>query len=289
LNRCFIGGLCTCEDEDHASWTAAGDNVRCDNSFCPGERYTTANSDAKFAVFVESICRAYNSGELSQNVKFDGIVPEQWGQMRGEQCAWMRTTPLVEISSHRDDVDCQMCDLLCASFPPAQVMDFSNSEIPCIYPPNRLKIAYCRDPKAVKARSMESLLKVLKQAGGMPVLHPPDFAEHGFATNYSVEQYTKMRWLTSNGADVKDPRIRTLLLEEHYDEETGDGDAPLGWDYILHKKRIMLLSVYNEMKKIGFDFLRSDFVLIDYSDIRTIPHYNRPPAYQSEDNVEDED
>mmetsp|Transcript_2450 Transcript_2450/g.4410 ORF Transcript_2450/g.4410 Transcript_2450/m.4410 type:complete len:107 (-) Transcript_2450:41-361(-) len=70
-----------------------------------------ANSDAKFAVFVESICRAYNSGELSQNVKFDGIVPEQWGQMRGEQCAWMRTTPLVEISSHRDDVDCQMCDI----------------------------------------------------------------------------------------------------------------------------------------------------------------------------------
>ena len=84
------------------------------------------------------------------------------------------------------------------------------------------------------------------------MLHPPDFTEHGFATNYSVEQYTKMRWLTSNGADVKDPRIRTLLLEEHYDEETGDGDAPLGWDCILHKKRIMLLSVYNTSIEINW-------------------------------------
>lgn len=125
-----------------------------------------------------------------------------------------------------------------------------------------MKIAQCRDPKAVEANLVQSLLDILDNAAGAPALNPPDFTRHGLATSYDEEQFTKMKWLASNGADLKDRRIRELLCWKDLIMRM------LGWDFHIHK-RVMLLSVYDTFKDIGFNFRENDCILIDFSDVRT--------------------
>lgn len=77
---------------------------------------------------------------------------------------------------------------------------------------------------------------------------------------YREADYKYMEFLSSNGANTRDPSIRRALVHDREPEDEKD---------FINGKRLMLLEVYNKLKRIGFDINEDDFVLADSSDRRT--------------------
>lgn len=257
LETCYIGGLCSCEDENH--WGLNPDDVRVDLSYSTEDKYDVENSNTIFAALLRNVCEAYVSGGLSKEVKIDGLIVDQRCQYNGNPCAWeeMKTT------SHRDDVDCQLCDQICMSLPPSQVVSFTNGHIPCISTTNRLHIAKCREPSCF-ANAKEQLLKEMTfKAGGMRIRMPPDYQERGWATVYNEENIEKFKWLvTYGGANVRDPAIRRLLVEEpEFNEDFGE-HLPTGWNDSRNIRAIEKTTLV-ALIDIGFDIRESDFMVVD--------------------------
>ncbi len=97
----------------------------------------------------------------------------------------------MQTTSHRDDVDCQLCDQICMSLPPSQVISFTDGHIPCISTINRLHIAKCREPSCFVNDIGLLLNELTWKAGGIPFRMPPDYQEYGFATVYNEEKIEK--------------------------------------------------------------------------------------------------
>ena len=90
------------------------------------EVYDHPQSTVKWRDFMVSVCQAYKTGKLSEEVDFYNLLPNNNVGVNG--CAWK---DIPKLDSYRDDV-CQVCDMLCNSLPPLQVLDFDEEFIPCI-------------------------------------------------------------------------------------------------------------------------------------------------------------
>ena len=67
------------------------------------------NSNEKLAGLIESVCRAYRTGNLSAEVQFNGLINFQDASYFPESdCVWK---DVPKIHSYRDDVTCQICDI----------------------------------------------------------------------------------------------------------------------------------------------------------------------------------
>ena len=84
-------------------------------------------------------------------------------------------TAFQKNRSQRDDVNCQLCDFICASFPISQVIHLENADIPCISLENRMKIVQHRDVERFESYMSSALYSEVQNASSIPVMVPPDF------------------------------------------------------------------------------------------------------------------
>jgi hypothetical protein len=101
-----------------------------------------------------------------------------------------------------------------------------------------------------------------------------------FAVNFSEEQLQYMELLVRHGASTTDPCIRKALVDgdNGYDDDDDDDDfveEPPMCYMEGNSRRLMVLSAFQALAKLGFDISTEDFILIDVFDERFIPEYNR--------------
>ena len=199
------------------------------------------------AQLIERVCQAYADGDLSETVTFEGLLPNQHS---GCSCCW-RNMP--KLSSYREDVRCQVCDMICMTLPPVQIMQLHNveefnpgSKAPYISRENRFRIARLRDRKNFQSNLVACLARYLKKVEHRSVMCPPDYMQEGSALSYSKVVYAECQYLTSKGANMKAPKFREALIE--YEVEPEDDCVQS-----INNKRIIFLETYIELKKIGFD------------------------------------
>lgn len=213
------------------------------------------NSNEKFACLIHSVCRAYRTGIISEDVKFYGLINHQ-DFVFIQFCTWKY---IPTISCYRNDVACQTCDAICSSFPLSQVLQFTDGDTPCIKCKNRINIVRFRDEERLEYHLTKALFSEVQSMRTAPVMCPPAFATTGYkAIYYDEEQYERMCLFILNGANAKDPEILNFLVE---------GGA---MDYMfLGCKRIITLVAYTKLKNLGFDMSENDCMIIDESDRRT--------------------
>ena len=144
------------------------------------------DSDERFLGLIRSVCRAYRAGELSENVKIIGLITCQDMNI-DDHCKWKN----ISHPHYRDDVSCQTCDMICASIPPLQVLEFDNFCTPCIKCENRVRIVQFRDELGFKQNLTKALLSQLLEKCGTPVFCPPDFATSSHALFYEEYQFER--------------------------------------------------------------------------------------------------
>lgn len=144
LTRCYVGLKCL---QDRASCQLCClDLGRChcineglDTSGLTvySDKYTERERYAVWNDVIHTLCKKYQSGEISSRVHFDGMLPRQRGHWNG--CIWRRG-PVTEHSK------CVTCNLLCKSFPIDQVLRWYHVSLPCMSFTAIASIAKWRDP-----------------------------------------------------------------------------------------------------------------------------------------------
>ncbi len=83
------------------------------------------------------------------------------------------------------------------------------------------------------------------------------------ATVYDEEKIEMFKWLvTYGGANVRDPAIRRLLVEEPEFNEDFDNHLPMGWND-SHNIRAIEKTTFMALIDIGFDIRERDFMVVD--------------------------
>ncbi|KAL7473507.1 hypothetical protein ACHAXS_013943 [Conticribra weissflogii] len=241
LSVCFVGGLST--DPDF-TYSLHGD-----------QRFDVPDHHVQLAKLIESVCQGYLAGDISMDVTLHGVV----GYHGRRGCYWR--SQLQEISSYRNDVFCQICDMICTCFPPPQVMNFCDSQIPCISKENRFQIAKFRDLKRYKLHATNVLLWQLGCSYGAQLMHLPASPEKKLWVYHYLDNVIEdIRWLIEMGADCKDPRMRQKILERNNERENSERSRHEMMDGF--DKRPILLSSYNHLTDLGFDVHMEDFVIL---------------------------
>jgi len=221
--------------------------------------YDQPKSNEKFAGLIQSVCKAYRTCTLSAEVKIEGLLPIPEYPYEPGGCPWRH---IPKISCCRGDVTCQICDMVCMSYPPAQVLTLTDVEMPCIKLGDRVIIAQFRDELRFQQNLTKGLIPVLRSGGYERVMCPPEFLTTSHALCYDEYQYEMIECFVSKGADVKDPEIYNFFMKE-------DKEMDICHDAFLGCKRILTLKTYNRLKGTGFDMNENSFVIIDESDKRT--------------------
>ncbi|KAL7544304.1 hypothetical protein ACHAWF_007689 [Thalassiosira exigua] len=219
-------------------------------------KYDEPESNRKWAELIQSVCRAYKTGEISKHVSFEGLLPVM---NVGPDCCMWRNKP-IKIDSYRDDVPCQMCDMLVASFPPLQVLDMCPEMTPCIEFKNIAKIVRYREEGRSKSTMTKGIVKVLEYADCTQVMCPPDYVSRtGEAALFYDHHFEWIACLVENGADPKDSSIVEYLLS----------DRPQRQRCFVGRKLMIELGSYTKLKELGLDLNEDNFITVDESDKRT--------------------
>ncbi|KAL9184325.1 hypothetical protein ACHAXT_002411 [Thalassiosira profunda] len=235
LARCYIGTL---------------DGIVFDAN--RGIDFGAPDADVRWAGLIQSVCKAYQMSDLSDDVQFEGLIP--WC---GDICPW-KQTPCIE--SYRDDVPCQICDMICNSLPTREILRLEDSI--CIEFENVVKIAICRDGKKAVSTMTTAICDAFDgNISYHPVLCPPDYASTKRYAIGAEIPFDKIEYLISNGGNPRDWSVRNKLLSKH--------EYRHGLDCFLGDKLVITMQSYDELKHYGFDASEDDFLVVDTSEERT--------------------
>jgi hypothetical protein len=212
---------------------------------------------------VQDLCQAYVAGGLSRNVQIDGLFyPRYDGRpSRARRCPF-KASSMDE--SERHPPRCQVCPLICRSFPPDQVLSLDSWFNECVPVDDQLRIASQRDPSILEEGLLTNILFTSIQmfdlfssdgAGGVKLE----------GIQYSDATCQKIEWLIKRGANPRHPDIRQLLtskpklnpwesLTSHgFDEDEGpEGQRRKVWSKAFRK--------FEEWK---FDVTAADFKILN--------------------------
>ena len=279
----WVGGLCTCDDEPHWCVTRDGPHteIRRDLEYDPKLEYTNKpNHLEEFRKFLAKVCKAYDNGAT---YCFHGIVFDHRCKYDGNLCLWKgdyagKTT----FEQRREEAErtahappCSMCQLLCSSFPPVEMMAWDATErLPCLTQEQQLETAMTRAPEQAQAAVQDQLLRVLRYCHGRPVYLPPDFKEMSFVMGFDEDRLQKMKLLLANGADASDLRCRKMLVDGKLDKTDAE-HMPLGFDPRLGTKRLTDMDTFKALLSMGFPLEADDFapemLQLDLQDPRSRP------------------
>ena len=124
LHSCWLG--CLSRHGNNTKWTR---HYHIRNDFIDDDLFDSRDAWIQNQL-VETACNAYAKGNLSDNVVFHGLLHREPACRR-------------YLGSN-----CDYCERICNSFPPAQVMKLANRSIPCIPLADRLDIVQRRDSAA---------------------------------------------------------------------------------------------------------------------------------------------
>ena len=223
---------------------------------CRESQYDEPDSNRKWAELIQVVCTAYRTGRLSKDVEFYGLMSDSHPSPSG--CAWQQ---IPKIDSYRDDVPCQICDMVCTSFPPLQVLGMCDEMLPCIEFKNIAKIIRYRDEEEARRNMTGGVVKVLDSGVCTGVMCPPDYVTRkGSAALFYDYHFDRIKHLIANGADPKHPSIVDFLLDRtpHWDSRTFVG-----------RRRLIDLGSYEKLEELGLDMNEEDFITVSDSDERT--------------------
>jgi len=252
LEKAFLGGICTCATPEgppyntHHCWD--GDDVREDLSFIP-----RAQHDAKYMIqqsqLLKAISCAYYQGRLDENVSIDGLLPDFFSRPREDEeneCLWRDipgNTPQADedasIDNELSSLPYECCRDICNCFPVEDVFRLEDHQTPCIGMQQRTEIARRRNPSKAKKFLTSALCKALMQCT------LPGFRCISYTTSDDTAE--RIKFLVSQGADVKDPTVRDTVLRcaDHISEAC------------MEDKSFRLLT------ELGIPLDKSDFVIVD--------------------------
>ena len=241
LKWCFIGGP---NYKDYVTYDASSDAVE-------AGIYDQPDANEIYAQFIQSICKAYRLGGLSEDVEIEGLIPifSDCDCFPPGRCQWRNLPP---ISCSRSDVPCQLCDLISMSLPPVQLLT-GPPQLVCIEFKNRVRIARFRDEQKLKQNLTEAMLTSMAVHGGYKkVMCPPSFTTPGVSPMYDDWIYNMIEAYTSNGADVDGLKLLRKLKS-----------------YAGGERGVLTLNVYNKLRCAGLNLNQNDFTIVDESDERT--------------------
>ena len=186
-------------------------------------------------------------------MEFSGLVP--YHPPNG--CFWKH---IPKVDSYRDDVPCQICDMICTSFPPPQVLELDDERVPCIKFKNIVKIIKHRDYEQSQSVMTNAIISILQDESGFSLMCPPDYTTRTcFAVDYNERDFEKIHCFIRNGANPKDPATLKALLDKK-----SICNSP--HQAFLGEKRILELASYNMNE--------NDFVTVDaYDERASISHF----------------
>ncbi|KAL7553915.1 hypothetical protein ACHAWF_017266 [Thalassiosira exigua] len=243
LSRGFLGGEYKehwLEKYDGPTYTARY------RSFYECEKdYGDPNANVKYATMIHSFCKEYRMGKLSADVEIEGLIPipiEYDSELdRWTECAFKR---LRKVDYYRSDVACQTCDMICMSFPPSKLLALSVDDVPCISAENRVVIARLRDEANFEQNSTLALLNLIRDHHSVTGAH---------ALAYEKWEYNMMACLTSNGANINDPRIHAYFNGSDKNTEI----------HRLEGRVAITLEAFNKLKGLGLRLQGIIFAIID--------------------------
>jgi len=234
LDFAFLGGLCTCEGEEHGSWLGG---VRVDLEY----RSQGDNSIQYMKRLLRQVCEAYACGDIAQSVEFWGILGNH------------NLCPYRERTS-----ECATCRMVCDSFPPMHVMHLRDDEVPCIPQKDRREIALQRDPDRIRPRLTDISVETLgpeSRSSYPAIIRGTQGCLMGFP---SLQE--DIRSLVELGANIRDPRVRSVLLDRPEADEDG---VQTGWGYPCFTRAAIEQQSFDFLVSIGANVTRSDFEVID--------------------------
>ena len=219
--------------------------------------YDHPHPDAKWAQLITTVCRAYKTGKISENVSFDGLILNTGIE---DHCAWKDVPKLDE---YRDDVKCQVCDMICSSFPPKEVLGMTYEFIPCVTFENMAKIVRFRDEENSKSIMTAAIISELENVDGQAYMCPPDYCTNTcFAMTFHDNHFERLECFISNGGDPNDAAVFDELLEKR------------PCDTFVGNRKIIEKESFDTMKGLGFKLSEDDFWVLDREDKRTsIKHF----------------
>ena len=220
------------------------------------ELYDHPQSKAKWRDFIASVCKAYRTGKLSDQVEFDGLISYNGGV---DGCAWKN---IPKINSYRDDV-CQICDMLCNSLPPLQLLESNDEFIPCISYSNMAKIIRFRDEEKCQSTMTAAIVNEIDNNWDCEtdcLMCPPDYVTRECSAMQMYDyHFERLECLIANGGNPNDSTVINRLLDkQRYSSE-----------HFLGRRRIVELETYSRLKSLGCEMKEDYFVSVDRNDKRT--------------------
>ena len=154
--------------------------------------------------FIRAICQAYSTGDLQEHVVLDGLMPRKgfsiksgyFGARPGSLGLWVgwRCFGYGRSPEH----GCGVCELICQSFPPRQVLDGTLGVARCFPVENQLELAYQRARNVNLTELLEKVLMTQKQV-------------HKGIFWYSDSELARMNWLVKKGAKLSILDLSNLM------------------------------------------------------------------------------
>ena len=173
-------------------------------------------------------------------------------------CAWKN---LPKINSYRDDV-CQVCDMLCNSLPPLQLLESNDEFIPCISYSNMAKIIRFRDEEKCQSTMTAAIVNEIDNNWDCEtdcLMCPPDYVTRECSAMQMYDyHFERLECLIANGGNPNDSTVINRLLDkQRYSSE-----------HFLGRRRIVELETYNRLKSLGCEMKEEDFIAVDQKDKR---------------------
>ena len=180
-------------------------------------------------------------------------------------CAWKN---LPKLNSYRDDV-CQVCDMLCNSLPPLQLLESNDEFIPCISYSNMARIVRFRDEEKCQSTMTAAIVNEIGinwDCENNRLMCPPDYVTRECSAMVMYDHhFDRLECLIANGGNLNDTTVISRLLDKQsYKWST----RTFGTTYFLGRRRIVELETYNKLKSLGLLMKEEDFIAVDQNDKR---------------------
>ena len=230
---------------------------------------------------LNDISSAYSSGAFSSDVNVVGLVqtqktfvPFRKSASSASHCAYRS---ISTCNDGNDDVkqDCSVCHCVCQRFPPAKVLRLNTDQVPCLEVQQRLEMALERIPIIKRPKALTDVLVDTlygEQRYHQKILSTYNYPEvpiQAVVTSFHDEAIERIQWLVLHGANVKDPRLRHVLVDtippqpiNNSLNEAFFSKNRLVWEG-EYPKRILDKEVFLKLVQSGLNLSPTDFWLVE--------------------------